>query len=133
MCSLPRTVSCRLCRGEKDCPYIVDRPLGRLIVHKREPTQLVVRDVVSVATGSRNVDGFRNPIHQRLLAALAWIAIPILVWWTVFVLRPNGAALLIPAALMAITFIGRIIGVPIVRSRWDDRGGVRKGGPWRPS
>ena len=107
--------------------------MGRLIVHKREPTQLVVRDVVSVATGSRNADGFRDPIHQRLLAALAWFVVPFLIWWTVFILRPNGAALLIPAAFMTITFIGTIIGVPIVRSRWGDRGGTRKGGSWRPS
>jgi|GEM_PF-3462173 len=42
MCSLPRSISCRMCPGERDCPYIVDRPYGRLVVHRRPPHLPVV-------------------------------------------------------------------------------------------
>ena len=70
LCSLPRAVSCRVCFGEKDCPYIVERPYGRLVVRKRPPTDLVVRHVATVATGSRNPVGTWTPLWQKAAALL---------------------------------------------------------------
>lgn len=133
LCSLPRSIACRLCQGEKDCPYIVERPLGRLIVRKREPVSLVVRDLVHVSTGSENTAGTSAPVRQWVVALLSWMAIPALIAWVVFVHHPNYTNLIFPGIVMATTFVLTIVGVPIVRWFWLDHGGKRRGGPWRPA
>lgn len=133
LCSLPRTVSCRLCKGEHDCPYVVERPLGRLIVRRREPQSLVIRDLLFVSTGSENRSGTTTPMSHRLLILLSWLSLPALISWVVFVHRPNVFNLIAPGIVMLVTFFATIIGVPIVRWLWRDHGGRRRGGAWRPS
>ncbi len=133
LCSLPRAVSCRVCFGEKDCPYIVERPYGRLVVHKRPPTDLVVRHAATVATGSRNPLGTWTPLWQKAAALLAWTAVPLLIWWNWIAHRPPLMTLALPAALLLATFAATVVGVPLVRWTWRDHGGSRRGGPWRPS
>ena len=133
ICSLPRSVSCRLCRGEKDCPYIVERPFARLIVRKRQPTTLVVRDLVDVSTGAANSPDYRTPLWQWAIAALGWVMVPFAIVWF-YVIEPSGwTNTTIPALVMLATFVITITGVPAVRWRWRDHGGRRAGGPWRPS
>lgn len=133
LCSLPRSISCRLCKGEKDCPYIVDRPYGRLVIHKRKPESLVVRDLVHVATGSGNSAAYAVPNRQKAIALVAWTMVPILVGWVIFVHRPSWTAFIVSAGVMLATFGVTIIGVPIVRWFWRDHGGSRRGGAWHPS
>lgn len=133
VCSLPRSIGCRLCPGEKDCPYIVDRSFARVVVHKREPEPLVERELVDVSSGSANDRSWRTPLHQRFLAAIGWAIPPLLIAWTVLILRPDWHELAIPAALMLLTFLCTIVGVPVVRWKWRDHGGTREEGPWRPS
>lgn len=133
LCSLPRSISCRLCKGEHDCPYIVERPLGRLIVRKREPKSLVVRDLMYVATGSADALPREIPFRQKLVVAMSWAAIPLLLAWVIFVHEPEWVGLLFPAGVMLATFVFTIVGVPIVRWFWRDHGGKRRGGAWRPS
>ena len=132
VCSLPRSVSCRLCRGEADCPYIVERPYGRLVVRKRDPVELIARDVTIVATGSAD-DGRRTSGWQLGVALAAWVSLPVAAWWTLIVHPPVLEGVVVPAAVMLATFALTVVGVPIVRWRWRDHGGRRSGGPWRPS
>lgn len=133
LCSLPRSVSCRLCKGEQDCPYIVERPVGRLVIRKREPTSLVVRDLLYVATGSTNDPTYRTPLRQRVVAIVGWSLVPLLLFWVVFVHRPGADGIAWPGIVMLASFLVTVAGVPMVRWQWRDHGGVRRGGPWRPS
>lgn len=133
ICSLPRSVSCRLCRGEHDCPYIVDRPYGRLVVHKRAPVELAVRDILTVATGSADAAGHRAPWRQRVAATVAWAVLVAAVVWN-WVVRPvTIGVFLVAGAGLVVTLFGTMIGVPLARWRWRDHGGRRRDGPWRPS
>lgn len=133
ICSLPRAVSCRLCRGENDCPYIIERPLGRLVVRKREPQSLVVRDLMHVATGSANSSEEHGSPGQRAIAVIAWMSVPALLAWLVLYHRPDWGVLILPAAVMLATFVITIVGVPVVRWLWRDHGGTRRGGAWHHS
>lgn len=133
LCSLPRSIACRLCQVEKDCPYLVDRSPGRLVVHRREPVDLVVRDLVYVSTGSKNSPNHSTPFLHHVLALLAWLSVPLLIFWVVFVHQPGLLDLVYPALAMLATFLFTITGVPIVRRLWRNHGGRHRTKPWPPS
>lgn len=133
LCSLPRGLACRLCKGEADCPYIVDRPYGRLIVKKRKPESELAHRVVHKATGIRNRPDVRTPWWQPALAALVWLLIPVAIWFNWFFRPVTWNAIAAPAIVMLTTFTMTVIGVPLVRLLWRDRGGRRRGGAWKPS
>lgn len=122
VCSLPRAFGCRVCPGEKDCQFIVDRPMGRLVVHKREPRRLVPLPHVVPSTGSHS-DSEPHPRFQRMAAVTGWaFAIGVFVW--LWVLQPPSAdEIILPLAIKGALFIGVVVGVPLVRATWRDRGG----------
>jgi hypothetical protein len=132
LCSLPRGIACRLCRGEHDCPFVAERPYGRLVVKRRTPESLI-------DTGAaRPVTGIHNPSRshtwwQPVVAIGAWIAIPIAMWFTWFVRPVSWADVARPALVLLTTFAMTVVGVPLVRMLWRDRGGRRQGGAWKPS
>jgi hypothetical protein len=127
LCSLPRVLSCRLCIGS-DCPYIVERTHGRLVVRKRPPVELIGQDVTTVATGSANRRD-RSPSWQQAVAMCTWVVLVVLIWWTWIAHPPTTTFAVLPAVVMLLTLVVTIIGVPLVRWRWGDRGGSPKGGP----
>lgn len=122
VCSLPRAFGCRVCQGEKDCQFIVDRPMGRLVVNKREPTRLVPRPRHVPSTGSVS-DPEPHPVTQRLVALTAWlVAVGAFVW--LWVLQPPSAdEIVIPLVVKAVLFVSVVAGVPLVRAGWRDHGG----------
>ncbi len=120
VCSLPRSFGCRVCPGERDCPFIVDRPFGHLVVHRREPVRLVAPAHEPPGTGSR-CSAPPHPGAQVLVATLGWLAVlGFVLWW--WVLRPPSAAdVAVPLALKLAVFVFVVVGVPLVRSSWRDR------------
>ena len=126
VCSLPRGVSCRLCPGERDCPYIVDRPYGRLVVHKRPAHSPVLLRQDYVLTGRDNDPARRTPFHQALLAWIGWLIIPLLVAWGWIFHYPGWSQLELAGVFLLVTLLEAIIGVPLVRRTWKDRGGERR-------
>jgi len=133
LCSLPRSLSCRLCRGEHDCPYIVERPYGRLIVKKRPPQTVLAQRVIHKETGIRNDPKVGTPWWQAVIAVLAWCAIPIAIYFNWIANPIPWAAIALPAGALLLTLSGTVIGVPLARVFWRDRGGKRRGGAWKPS
>jgi hypothetical protein len=122
VCSLPRAFGCRVCQGEKDCQFIVDRPMGRLVVHKREPVRLVERSRLVPSTGSVS-DPTPHPLAQRGMAIGAWlVSVGAFVW--LWVVRPPSVdEIVLPLAIKTAMFVGVVLGVPLVRATWRDRGG----------
>lgn len=102
-------------------------------MHKRPPVELAVRDVLSVATGSADTPGRPAPWRQRIAATCAWVVVAVAVAWNWVVHPVTIGVLLVAGAGLVATLLGTMVGVPLVRWRWRDHGGRRRGGPWRPS
>lgn len=120
-CALPRPVMCRLCKGEKDCPYIADRSALRLRITRKEPEPPV--PPVEHPTVGTGMDGRRVRPGVLAVAAVAWLAVAGLVlrYWVLE--QPSAGEVVAVLGLKLAVFSFAVIGVPLVRLTWAHHGG----------
>lgn len=124
-CGLPRPVACRMCKGEKDCPYVADRSAMRVKVTYRDPTDPVPPlEHRSVATGSEGMPAHgRHPAGLVAVAASAWlVAVGLVVWFWVLN-RPSVGELVAVLGMKLAVFTFVVAGIPFVRLTWSHHGG----------
>jgi hypothetical protein len=123
-CGTPHVVMCRLCKGEKDCPWVAARsPLRVRVVHVEpddpvEPVERTVRTGMHAAVTDRPAKWFLPAI-----ASLAWLTVVLLVLLFWIVDPPTWREALGLLGLKAGIFVFVIVGVPLVRTMWALRGG----------
>lgn len=130
-CGAPRPVMCRICHGERDCPYIAARSPFRVRVTYRDPTDPVPPlDVRTVATGcdAQMAQSRSSPVVV-LVAAVAWLVSVGLVLWFWVVHPPSLGELVGLLALKLALFVFVVAGIPLVRLTWSHHGGRFRGPP----
>jgi hypothetical protein len=124
-CGAPRPLMCRLCHGERDCPYIEARSALRLRVTYRAPTDPVPPlDHREIATGADGLPGrARHPWGLALTAAAGWlVSIGLVVWF--WILRtPAPAEIAAVLGVKAAVFLFVVVGIPLARLTWSHHGG----------
>lgn len=124
-CGAPRPVMCRLCQGERDCPYVAARSPLRVRVTYREPTDPVPPlEHRAVATGSEGLPAQGRHRYALMAASTAgWaVAVGLVVWFWVLH-RPSAQEVAAVLGLKAAVFAFVVIGVPLVRLGWSHHGG----------
>lgn len=124
-CGAPRPVMCRLCHGERDCPYVAARSPLRLKVTYRAPTDPV--PPLEHRTISTGVDGTpsqaRHPMVMPVVALSAWVLVAALVVWFWILHRPSAAELGAMVGLKLAVFVFVVAGIPLARLTWSHHGG----------
>lgn len=124
-CGAPRPVMCRLCHGEKDCPYVSARSPLRIRVTYRAPTDPVPPlEHRTVRTGcDGGLPHGRRAACLVLPALLAWSVAASLVLWFWVLHRPPVGELVALVAFKATVFVLVVVGIPLVRLTWSHHGG----------
>lgn len=125
VCGAPRPVMCRICHGERDCPYIAARSPLRIRVTYRDPTDPVrPLEHRSVATGVGGMPVHaRHPVALMVAAAAAWIVSIGLVLWFWVIRVPSAAEVVAVLGVKAAVFAFVVVGIPLVRLSWSHHGG----------
>ncbi len=124
-CGAPRPLMCRVCHGERDCPYIAARSPMRVKVTYRSPTDPVPPlEQRSVATGAGGLPArARHPLALLVAASAGWLATAGLLLWF-WVIRPPSfgeVVAVLGVKLALFTFV--VAGIPLVRLSWSHHGG----------
>ena len=124
-CGAPRPVMCRLCHGERDCPYVAARSAFRVRVTYRAPTDPVPPlDERTVATGcDAQLTPSRRSSVVVLSAAVAWLVAVGLVLWFWVVHPPSLGEVVGLVAVKVAVFVFVVAGIPLVRLLWSHHGG----------
>lgn len=130
-CGAPRPVACRLCQGERDCPYVAARSPLRLRVTYRDATDPVPPlGHRVVATGSEGLPAQARHRYLLMSAATAgWLVAVGLVLWFWVLRRPSVAEVVAVLGLKAAVFVFVVVGIPLVRLGWSHHGGRFRGAP----
>lgn len=131
MCGGPRPVMCRLCHGERDCPYVAARSPMRMKVSYRPPTDPVPPlEHRTVATGVSGLPaGSKHPMALRLAATAGWLVAVGLVLWFWVVRTPSLDEVTAILGLKLAVFLFVVVGIPLVRLTWSHHGGRFRQGP----